>query len=725
MPTAHTHTHAAMGRPAVLALLLLTAVAAASASGSHSVLTFDYGWRFHLGDPAQPGPPPPSPPTPPPTNCSFPVPAGGFAYDGLFSQRAARTGPACAAACCALGASACWTWQFSQTQGCWLGFPSVAKRNESGWSGGARAGTPPPDPPPPPPGPVGPTPLAMPVNPAAASFAYDDSKWRRLDLPHDYIVEQAYDPSVPGDQGPGSRPGGAGQSYLPRDVAYYRKHFSLPASWAQNTVWIYFEGVFRATRIWLNGVAIRDHAAYVGDAHGEGGGAGMGGGYTSFSVRLDNCSAVRFGESNVLTVYVDPRMGSGWFYEGGGIYRKTYLHSALPVHIVTDGVQVVGRTGACDFVAGAQPASGVRTGCASVEMSVELVNMLASSQHVAVFFTLFDAAGYAIGSAAPPSSVIVPAASNSSWPGVASSGTYWINLTPDNAPPVELWSVSRPYLYTLVVTVRSTSGVDSLNTSFGIYNTTWTGDRGFFMNDQHVKIRGFCNHESFGGVGMAIPDRINLFRAQALRSVGANGWRMSHNPVSPGLYDILDRVGVVAMDETRILGTDAVSIENMGAMVRRDRNHPSVVIWSYCNEGGCGKGGASFRNITHKYDMSRPTLGNRENFDDANTDVEGFSHKQGSVFDAYNALNPMRPKFASECCSCSSQRDSTAGADNGGLSALSCSASQSNASNSRDFMAGTMVWTLFDYYGESHGWPSVSSSYGQVGAAAHLCMSQP
>jgi len=191
---------------------------------------------------------------------------------------------------------------------------------------------------------------------------------------------------------------------------------------------------------------------------------------------------------------------------------------------------------------------------------------------------------------------------------------------------------------------------------------------------------------------------------------------MSHNPVSIGLLDVLDRVGVVAMEESRIMGTDDVSIMNMGAMVKRDRNHPSIVIWSYCNEGGCQQGAQGFQRITHAYDTTRPTLGNNARLDNNGsfTDVQGFSHSQASVFDSYHAQHPRRPTFASECCSCSTQRGADAGVSFG------CTANQSNASNSRDFMAGTMVWTLFDYYGESHGWPSVSSSYGQIDIAGFI-----
>ena len=189
--------------------------------------------------------------------------------------------------------------------------------------------------------------------------------------------------------------------------------------------------------------------------------------------------------------------------------------------------------------------------------------------------------------------------------------------------------------------------------------------------------------------------------------------RPSLSPVTPGLLDILDRVGVVAMDETRELHSDPISVMNYGAMVKRDRNHPSVVIWSFCNEGGCGEDGAqNFSAVSKAYDPTRPTLGNRAGSGtsgmDAFTDVEGFSHKAAEVFDEFNAKEPNRPKFASECCSCSSTRtpqqvdalSSTVGVSEGGnlskVNGLSCTAEQSNRSNSRPFISGTMVWTLFD-----------------------------
>ena len=338
----------------------------------------------------------------------------------------------------------------------------------------------------------------LPKSSPAAVPGFDDSKWELLDLPHDYIVEGAYSADAPGDQGPGSKAGGAGQSYLPRHLGFYRKHFSLPADWKGNAVWVRFEGVFRATKLWLNGEPVREHAGWAGDAHGEGGGVGMGGGYTSFDVRIDNATSVKYGtgEENVLSVYVDPREGSGWFYEGGGIYRKTWLHSAPPVHLETDGVFAHGHvmtastsSAVADAITHrATPALGASASSAEVIASAEVVNTGNTAAKAKLTFTLYDADGNTVGT--PASSLVsLAAAADTSTPATAASAIVKI---PVSRP--ELWSVARPYLYTLEVT--SDSG-DAKNTSIGIYATKWTGDQGFFLNEQHVKIRGFVSTQAF------------------------------------------------------------------------------------------------------------------------------------------------------------------------------------------------------------------------------------
>ena len=142
----------------------------------------------------------------------------------------------------------------------------------------------------------------------------------------------------------------------------------------------------------------------------------------------------------------------------------------------------------------------------------------------------------------------------------------------------------------------------------------YDADDGFFLNEDHFKVRGFCDHNNFGVVGMAVPSRINLYRAQASRAVGGNGRRTSHNPPDTALLEIYYRLGVVVIDENRLFANETRYVENMGVLVKRDRNHPSVVIWSFCNEGGCEgdheAGGPRFKEIAYRYDGSRPTLAN-------------------------------------------------------------------------------------------------------------------
>ena len=256
---------------------------------------------------------------------------------------------------------------------------------------------------------------------------------------------------------------------------------------------------------------------------------------------------------------------------------------------------------------------------------------------------------------------------------------------------------------------------------------------GFFLNEKHFKVRGFCDHNSFAIVGMAVPERVNLFRAQASRAVGGNGRRTSHNPPDPAMLDIYDRIGVVVMDENRLFDNNSAYVTNMGAMVKRDRNHPAVVIWSFCNEAGCEgaheTGGPAFREIAYRFDGSRPTLANMFTFGDllSNTiDVQGFSHQTRDKLSACHAKLPFKPIYMSECCSCNTMRDEDVGCETSHdnphdictQTSFNARCAESNAAtNASDgvpWAVGTMVWTLFDYYGEPPvGGPEVSSTYGQ------------
>ncbi len=342
-------------------------------------------------------------------------------------------------------------------------------------------------------------------------------------------------------------------------------------------------------------------------------------------------------------------------YEGAGIYRHVYLVATSQTHIAQDGVfapaEITSDVHSVNSANGMIGPTAGLTGDAVVHASAAVVGVVSTggvnhAAAVSVTFQLYDGTTeVAHGSSTPLAASLAPTFHNTSL----------------SVPRARLWSIASPSLYTLVSIVKDGGGkeLDIVNTTIGIRSLAYTGDGGMFINNQHVKVRGFCDHESWGGIGMAVPDRVALFRAQASRSVGGNGRRSSHNPAHPVILDIYDRVGMVVMDENRKYQNDSSDINAMAEMVQRDRNHASVTIWSFCNEGtgrtfrlaapefagtrllrvvfytvvgGCLEApngtGSVFRAQAYNYDATRPVLGNHNGGDLNNyMDVQGFSHK--------------------------------------------------------------------------------------------------
>jgi hypothetical protein len=320
--------------------------------------------------------------------------------------------------------------------------------------------------------------------------------------------------------------------------------------------------------------------------------------------------------------------------------------------------------------------------------------------------------------------------------------------------------VQTPRLYTLTADLATTTStdviIDSVNTTIGMRHIDWTSKGGFALNHQPLHIRGFSHHSDFGAVGGAVPDRLNVFRANALRSVGGNTWRTSHNPYRPAVYDILDHLGVLVWDENRDF--NMMNTMDMERLVRRDRNHPSVVVWSACNEiecwvdGDANVTGAAMRAATKKWDTTRPLSANLNQLSSSGSsmlptlnstldylarelDVIGFSHRSIAKPQAgtIHAALPDKPIISSECCSCQTQRGEDYTNTTAGLvyphaeSQAQCMETcmnysypywEGNPSPDLGVIAGTLgVWTLFDYGGEPGPWPTVSSSFGQFDIA--------
>lgn len=427
----------------------------------------------------------------------------------------------------------------------------------------------------------------------------------------------------------------------------YRKQFTIPASWAGSTVWLDFEGAFRNATVWVNGDWAANHVC----------------GYTPFRIRLDNITGVSMGSVTTVAVYVDPDNGdsgsrdhgSGWWYEGGGLYRHAYLVRASKVHVEQDGLFAYSNlTWTYNGTYGSPTAV--------VHAKAGILNDGAAAASVCVTFNVTGPDGQP--AAAAPAGKAVSIA-----PGAVGVVTADISV---GSP--KLWTSSTPALYTVAATVLqggcAGTPIDSVSARHGFRSLRYDANDGFFLNHEHFKVRGFCDHNNFAVVGMAVPDRINLFRAQASRAVGGNGRRTSHNPPNPEMLDIYDRVGIVVMDENRLFDDNPHYIHNMGALVKRDRNHPSVVIWSFCNEGACeGKhetGGPPFQAISTELDGTRPTLANMFTFNDllSNTiDVQGFSHQSRQKLEACHAALPHKPIYMSECCSCNTMRDEDVGCE--------------------------------------------------------------
>lgn len=324
------------------------------------------------------------------------------------------------------------------------------------------------------------------------------------------------------------------------------------------------------------------------------------------------------------------------------------------------------------------------------------------------------------------------------------------------ATAVQLWSVARPAVHTATLSISaSDQKMDTQTITFGARDIHFDADTGLHLNHKRTKMRGFCDHSNFGGVGAAVPDRVNLFRTQALRAVGGNAWRMAHNDPIPIRLDIMDRLGMIAMDENRDFGGQkgqggttqedvTQELQDMADLVQRDRSHPSVIMWSFCNEVGCNNEIAAkdFRDVTYTFDSTRPVTQNHLGSGDhplsmLSLDVQGMSHKNGGVMDMFHKNNPNKPIVSSECCSCLSQRGVDAdfcpepkdGGDKDCHDALGhggsdgvfynneiakCTADQVAWSDLRDFNSGTFVWSGFDYLGESRGWPQTGKARGTI-----------
>lgn len=541
---------------------------------------------------------------------------------------------------------------------------------------------------------MGPVEFAVPtppeVPPDQAKPEYNDSGWRTVHLPHDYVVEGTFDEHA--DTGHGS---------LPVTKAWYRKTFTLPASYRGKSLWVDFDGVYHNSTVYLNGHKLGFHA----------------GGYDGF--RYDIGLVANYGGTNVLAVRVDATKPEGWWYEGGGIYRHVWLNAADPVHVKPWGTFVTSDL--TEPITVARPPAGLT-------IQTDLANDSGREQQALVESTIIAPDGRQV-------------ASVSSVQSVPASGAQYVQKAA--VPAADLWSIESPSLYRLETTVKvDGTTVDRVETSFGIRTLRYDANKGFFLNGKHVEIQGTCNHQDHAGLGIAIPDGMFYWRVARLKEMGSNAYRCSHNPPASALLDACDRLGMIVMDESRHLGdtespkssvkTPYSDLSELKSMVLRDRNHPSIVMWSMCNEEGISgtEAGArifaAMRDVTKSLDPTRPVTC-AMNFGWGTgislvQDIQGFNYGI-YAYDPYHMKFPEVPCFGSETASAVGTRGIyTTDPAKGYVSAYDANRPGWGQTAEgawepiavRPWMEGGFVWTGFDYKGEPtpYGWPCINSHFG-------------
>ncbi len=522
------------------------------------------------------------------------------------------------------------------------------------------------------------------TEPMSASF--DDSEWQTVEVPHDWVMDTYPDELV-----------GAKTGFVSGGVGWYRKSFHLSESEEGKALWIEFDGVYRDCMVWLNGIYLGHHTS----------------GYTSF--RYDISDATQFDDENVLVVRVDATRFEGWwYYEGAGLYRHVRLVETDLLHIAHWGMQVL---------------SEVNVSNKSADLTANLT--IDNESDEAAKFVLCS-------KIVSPTGEIVATMESQADLEAKATGCFTQQTHLDQ---IKLWSLESPYLYRLETVIKKAGAVvDSCQTNFGLRTIDFDPEQGFFLNGKHTKIKGTCNHQDYGGVGTAFPDGLHEYRVRKLLALGCNAYRSAHHPPAPELLDACDRLGMLVLDETRTFGCSEQALDELESMIRRDRNHPSIIFWGLGNEESLVpyKGGKSAAKVTarmkrlvRELDPSRPTIiAMNKEFDGPVSylvDVVGFNYHT-ELYDQFHQKNPKVPVVGTEIVCLQSTR----GMYEDDPSRPHYHSYDRNehymgrghelswrAVAERSFIAGAFVWTGFDYHGEAlpEKGPAAASHFGLLDLA--------
>ena len=367
---------------------------------------------------------------------------------------------------------------------------------------------------------------------------FNDSTWQEVMVPHDWVATLPYAPEASHSHGYKT----VGYKYPTTSVGWYRKTISIPKTDEGNRLTLRFDGIFRDARVWFNGF-------YMGSEPS---------GYAT--QEYDVTEYVNYGGDNLICVRADASLEEGWFYEGAGIYRDVWLEKTAAVSVAPFGTFVYAEL--------RSPYTS-----ATIYIETEVNNHSSKVQDCQVEQRILDAEGHEVGKTI---SVMMDALRPRETRGCKQQLTL--------SDP-HLWSTTDPYLYKVETLIRVNGQVtDCYQTTIGIREIAFDADKGFLLNGQQLKLRGVNLHQDHAGVGTAMPEALMAWRIRQLKELGCNAYRSSHNPASPALLDICDHEGILVIDENRLTGVNEEHLRLLERLIKRDRNHPSVILWSCGNE---------------------------------------------------------------------------------------------------------------------------------------------
>lgn len=587
-------------------------------------------------------------------------------------------------------------------------------------------------------------------NQGPESFDYDDSEWAKVELPHDFVIESTpyeysaqefgSDNAIPEMDTVKNIHTTAGS--FKKDVGWYRKHFSIDESDFGKRIYIAFDGVYRDSRVYVNNFFVGRHQS----------------GYTPFE--YDISDFLNYGGDNVIVVYADARAAEGWFYEGGGIYRNVWLYKTAPVHFsdifvkaVPKAVPVDGRVDAdievsleiasCEFVMesnrkiafAAQDSPAVGNAAAySVELEIAGCGCAGAnnmSQGSDVVASVDDDIEKVSGDTAQVWQTALELNN-------INHGTSTHKLTA-NINNARVWDMDTPFMYRARLRLfKDGECIDCCEQEFGIRKIYFDADEGFMLNGRKVKLNGVCCHQNHGGVGAALTGEMYHYRLLKLKEMGVNAYRTSHYCPAPELLYWCDRLGILVMDETRLLSSAREDLDQLEAVVRQGRNHPSVIMYSIGNEEAQSQlirqGGyiaKTMINHVRALDDTRPvTMGlllydlqKRRKLESVEEiahigtqlDVCGFNYHH-LRWQEYKDAHPGQPMICTEASTIKGSRGCYERDDNKCLLELTMmdTVKEQMEHVDKEYMSGAFLWTGFDYYGEPtpFAWPAVSSQFG-------------